>query len=170
MCACACVCNQYDICCYGIWQVFCVTREFNRSFVSVWQCVPREFDRWYCLPLSTLCVSLFFIFIHIFIADNVSIWMYIKCVILCVFSALSHRVGSLQISRLIIYTLCVFPGKAHIWSAICRRGGWPAETECRPPTRAVPRVSRPGQQPAPGEERQRSVSPQTWVFTRTIVF
>ena len=37
---------------------------------------------------------------YIFIADNIS--MYIMCVILCLFSALSLRVGTLQISIIII--------------------------------------------------------------------
>ena len=58
-------------------------------------------------PLSALCVSFFFFFfsflhVYIFIADNISISMYIMCVILCLFSALSHRVGALQISIIII--------------------------------------------------------------------
>ena len=56
-------------------------------------------------PLSTLCVSFFYLFfftLHIFIADNISILMYIMCVILCLFSALSRRVGTLQISIIII--------------------------------------------------------------------
>ena len=48
-------------------------------------------------PLSTLGVSFFF-----FIADNISIAMYIMCIILCLFSVLSCRVGSLQISIIII--------------------------------------------------------------------
>ena len=41
-------------------------------------------------------------YIYIFIADNISISMYIMCVILCLFSALSRRVGTLQISIIII--------------------------------------------------------------------
>ena len=44
-------------------------------------------------PLSTLSVSFLFL-IYIFIADNISISMYIMCVILCLFSALSGRVGA----------------------------------------------------------------------------
>ena len=43
-----------------------------------------------------------FCFTYIFIADNISISMYIMCVILCLFSALSRRVGALQISIIII--------------------------------------------------------------------
>ena len=39
---------------------------------------------------------------YIFIADNISISMYIMCVILCLFSILSHRADALQIS-IIIY-------------------------------------------------------------------
>ena len=40
--------------------------------------------------------------IYSFIADNISISMYILCVILCLFSALSRRVSALQISIIII--------------------------------------------------------------------
>ena len=43
-----------------------------------------------------------FVFIYIFIADNISISMYIMCVVLWLFSALSRRVGTLQISIIII--------------------------------------------------------------------
>ena len=43
-----------------------------------------------------------FFLIYIFIADNISISMYIMCVILCLFGALSRRVGALQISIIII--------------------------------------------------------------------
>ena len=61
--------------------------------------------------LSTLCVSLFFFLMYIFIADNISISMYITCLILCLFSALSRRVGALQISIIVTVngrcTLCV---------------------------------------------------------------
>ena len=53
-------------------------------------------------PLSTLKVKLFFFFSYIFIADNISISRYTMCVILCLFSALSCRVGALQISIMII--------------------------------------------------------------------
>ena len=47
-------------------------------------------------PLSTLCVSFFFFSffffsVYIFIADNISISMYIMCVILHLFSALNLR-------------------------------------------------------------------------------
>ena len=37
-----------------------------------------------------------------FIPDNISVLMYIMCFILCLFSALSHRVGALQIPIIII--------------------------------------------------------------------
>ena len=50
------------------------------------------------LVFSCVCVSL----IYIFIADNISISMYIMCVIQCLFSALSRRAGALQISIIII--------------------------------------------------------------------
>ena len=54
-------------------------------------------------PLSTLCVSfLFFSYYIFFIADNISISVYITCFILCLFSALSCRVSALQISMIII--------------------------------------------------------------------
>ena len=46
----------------------------------------------------------FFIF---FIADNISISMYIMCVILCLLSALSRRVGALQICIIIIIIISV---------------------------------------------------------------
>ena len=51
-------------------------------------------------PLSTLCVSFFLLYIYT--VDNISISMYIMCVILCLFSTLSCRVGALQISIIII--------------------------------------------------------------------
>ena len=50
------------------------------------------------LLMSALCVTLFFFFFP----HNISISMYIMCVILCMFSALSRRVGALQISIIII--------------------------------------------------------------------
>ena len=57
--------------------------------------------------LSTLHVLAFFKFYifnkKFFIADNIFILMYIMCVILCLFSGLSRRVGALQISVIIIY-------------------------------------------------------------------
>ena len=60
-------------------------------------------------PLSTFCVNFHFLFlIYIFIVDNISIWMYIMCVILCLLSALSRRVGALQISIIIIIILLSF--------------------------------------------------------------
>ena len=43
-----------------------------------------------------------FSLIYNFIADNISILMYIMCVILCVFSALSRRLGALQMSIIVI--------------------------------------------------------------------
>ena len=43
-----------------------------------------------------------FFLIYIFIANNISISMYIMCVTLCLFGALSRRVGALQISVIII--------------------------------------------------------------------
>ena len=50
----------------------------------------------------TVTVSFIFYFLYIFITDNISISMYIMCVILGLFSALSCRVGALQISIIII--------------------------------------------------------------------
>ena len=62
-------------------------------------------------PSSTLCVSFsFFFLVYIFITDNISISMYIMCIMLRLFSALSHRVGSLQISIIIIII--------HTWSTL----------------------------------------------------
>ena len=59
-------------------------------------------------PLVTLCVSFFFFsyiyyISYICIAHNISISMYIMCVILCLFSALSCGVGTLQISIIVIW-------------------------------------------------------------------
>ena len=58
-------------------------------------------------PLSTLCVS-FSIYIYFFksyfIADNISISMYVMCVMLCLFSTLIRRVGTLQISIIVVIT------------------------------------------------------------------
>ena len=58
-------------------------------------------------PLSTLGVSFFLFLVYIFIADNISISMYIMCVILCLFSALSRRVGALQIFVIIIIIIII---------------------------------------------------------------
>ena len=44
--------------------------------------------------LSTLCVSFFFFLVYTFIADHISISVYIMCVMLCLFSALSRREGT----------------------------------------------------------------------------
>ena len=44
----------------------------------------------------------FLFLIYIFITDNISISVYITCVILCLFSALSRSGGALQISIFII--------------------------------------------------------------------
>ena len=45
-----------------------------------------------------------------FIVDNISISAYIMCVIQCLFSAMSRRVGALQISIIIINWLgLLFP-------------------------------------------------------------
>ena len=78
MCVCVCVCE----------------RERERVCVCVCVCI-------FCIvePLSTLCVSVS-IFLFYFTTDNISILMYIMYV--CLFSALSRRVGALQISIIII--------------------------------------------------------------------
>ena len=47
-------------------------------------------------------LAFYFSHIYNFIADNISILMYIMCVILCVFSALSRRLGALQMSIIVI--------------------------------------------------------------------
>ena len=49
-----------------------------------------------------------FFLTYIFIADNISISMYIMCVILCLFSALSRRVCALQISIISIIISIVY--------------------------------------------------------------
>ena len=60
-------------------------------------------------PLSTLCVSLFVVVVVVVVAaDNISISMYIMCVILCLLSALSRRVGALQISIIIIIIMAFY--------------------------------------------------------------
>ena len=62
-------------------------------------------------PLST-CVRFFSFLICILTADDISILLYIMCVMLRLFSALSRRVGALQISIIIIIIkyqpLCLF--------------------------------------------------------------
>ena len=68
-------------------------------------------------PWST-CVWFFFFLIYILIADNISILLYIMCVILRLFSALSHRVGALQISVIIIIiniSHCVYFITESLW-------------------------------------------------------
>ena len=56
-----------------------------------------------------LCISFFFSFLtYIFIADNISILMCIMRVILSLFSALSYRVGALQIFIIIIIIICTY--------------------------------------------------------------
>ena len=74
-------------------------------------------------PLSTLCVSfLFFSYYIFFIADNISISMYITCFILCLFSALSCGVSALQISMIIIIIIIVekTQTKDSRWSCTCQ--------------------------------------------------
>ena len=71
-------------------------------------------------PLSTRCVSFFFFLRRIFIADKISISMYIMCVILCLFSVLSRRVGALQISIIDVnvclnMTVCHAQADIKIW-------------------------------------------------------
>ena len=69
-------------------------------------------------PLSTR-VRFFSFLIYILIADNIPISLYIMCVILCLFSALSHRVGTLQISVIIIIIInishCVYFITESLW-------------------------------------------------------
>ena len=79
VCVCVCVCVRA--------RIFCINVLYCKAFRA----------------LSTLCVSFFFfLFSYIFlIADKKSISMYIICVILCLFSTLSRRVGALQISIII---------------------------------------------------------------------
>ena len=94
---CVCVCVILDSVCA------CV-RACVRACVCVYVCVCVSFPK---ICLSTLCVS-FFLFLFffspffLFIADSISISMYIMCVKLCLFSALSHWVGTLQISIIIM--------------------------------------------------------------------
>ena len=56
----------------------------------------------YYYEIHYVLAFLNFLYTYIFIADNISISMYVTCVILCLFSALSRRVGALQISIIII--------------------------------------------------------------------
>ena len=79
---CVCVCVCVCVCA----RIFCITLE----------------------PLSTLCVSFFlFSHVHFLLLITFSISMYIMCVILCLFSALSRRAGALQISIIIIIIIMV---------------------------------------------------------------
>ena len=55
-----------------------------------------------------------FLYVYSFIADNISISMYIMCVMLCLFSAFSRRVGALQISIIII--ICPEPHVTGRWN------------------------------------------------------
>ena len=71
----------------------------------------------YAWTLISLYVSFFFfcffLIKYIFIADNISISMYIMCVILCMFSTLSRRVGALQISIIIFI---IIKSLANFWA------------------------------------------------------
>ena len=74
-------------------MVFCFTVELNMVLVCANLILENDIVCIVMLePLSTLCVSFFhfFLFIYIFIADNISISVYIMCVILCLLSALTH--------------------------------------------------------------------------------
>ena len=84
MCVCVCVC---EVC---VCVCVCV-RACARARAHIFRTVTLE-------PSCTLCVSFFLLFfLHtFFIADN------IMCVILCLFSAFSRKVGALQISIIII--------------------------------------------------------------------
>ena len=84
MCVCVCVCVF----------IFCINVIDCKAFRA-----SKDF--------STLCVSFFFFLAYIFIADNISISMYIMCVILCLFSALHRRVGALKISIIIIVIIII---------------------------------------------------------------
>ena len=48
-----------------------------------------------------------------FIAGNISILMYIMCVLLCLFSALSRRVGALQILTWIFIIIIILITQKH---------------------------------------------------------
>ena len=65
------------------------------------------------LELSRTCLHYVLAFsffpIYIFVAENISVSMYIMCVTLCFFSALSRRVGALQISIIIINIVSELP-------------------------------------------------------------
>ena len=55
------------------------------------------------LLMSTLCLH--YVYIFLLIADNIfHLDIYVMCVILCMFSALSLRVGALQLQSIIIIT------------------------------------------------------------------
>ena len=88
-CVCVCVCVRARAC---VCMCVCVrARACVCVYVCVCVCVCI-----FCIvtfePLSTLCVRSFFslslFLIYIFIADDISISMYIMCVIQCLFSAL----------------------------------------------------------------------------------
>ena len=70
--------------------------------VCVCVCVRTSFAYLRLNPCLHYELAFSFFLTYIFIADNVSTSMYIMCVILYLFSALSCRVGALQISIIII--------------------------------------------------------------------
>ena len=80
VCVCVCVC------------IFCINVLYCKAF----EVEVRRTCLHYVLAFS------FFLYTF-FVANNISISMYIMCVILCLFSASSHRVGALQISIIIYY-------------------------------------------------------------------
>ena len=68
--------------------------------VCVRACVMRILRILTLESLSTLCVSFFlsFCLTYVFIADDISISMYIMSVIPCLLSALSRRVGAFDVT------------------------------------------------------------------------
>ena len=122
---CVCVCVGVCVC------VRACVRVCERACVRVCVCASFAYLRLnpclHCVLAFSLSLSLpppppqpphppppfffFFLLINIFTADNISISMYITCVILCLFSALSRWVGALQIViiialyRIVLYIL-----------------------------------------------------------------
>ena len=95
VCVCVCVCLGVCVCVHVCASFACVCIFFT----NVLYC--QAFRVFKVLAIHYV-LAFYFVLIYISIADNISTSMYIMCAILCLFSALSHRVGTLQISMIII--------------------------------------------------------------------
>ena len=102
VCACACVASVRACVCVCVCECVACVRACVSVCVCVCVCVCARARAFYIVMLeplliSTLCVSFF---VKLLITFSIS--MYILRVILCLFSALSRKVGALHISIIII--------------------------------------------------------------------